>query len=248
MPRGLRVGPNLDITTRININDSHEQARAISYIRSAKPLVVVMSPTCRPYGHWARYNSVLYPDTWKMSYAWVSPHGRFCGKVALLQLRAGRFFMLEQTAGNTLLDEPEWAETLDSPEVKSVNIHQCATGLRNAACELCYIPTIIVSTSADILTQFRNCVCDKTHPHGRATTEQQHWTNKFASRIVSGIISLKRRVAECMYPVVGTTGCRACKSHRSATDPEHTRDPTYCRFPRWNPSSMTAQHATATYH
>ena len=62
----------------------------------AGPLVVVMAPTCKPFGPRAAMIRSLTPDEWLEAYDQSAPHGRFCGHVAKRQIVDGLFFPNEQ--------------------------------------------------------------------------------------------------------------------------------------------------------
>ena len=93
--RCFRSGGNFDLVTKCDLNDPRQQQMVRVYIRTARPLVVVMAPTCTPFGAWARINYYTNYWSWKASYDLAAPHGRFCGEVAGMQLDAGRFFINE---------------------------------------------------------------------------------------------------------------------------------------------------------
>ena len=63
---------------------------------SSDVFVAVMSPTCGPFGPLSHLNKAAQPAAWQASYERAAPHGRFCGVVALLQLRKKRHFVNEQ--------------------------------------------------------------------------------------------------------------------------------------------------------
>ena len=69
-----------------------------------------MAPTCTPYGPFGNRQRKVNYEGWLRSYSAATPHGRFCGKVARAQIRAGRFFHFEQPYPSKLYDEPPWPE------------------------------------------------------------------------------------------------------------------------------------------
>ena len=126
--RCLRSGGNYDLVTQCDLNDPAQQRQVLRYIQVGKPLVVVMAPTCTPFGALARVNYYTNHRSWLRSYHLAAPHGRFCGEVALLQLQAGRFFVNEQPQGSWLYEERPWPAVLAHPDVFGVVVHQCMTG------------------------------------------------------------------------------------------------------------------------
>ena len=90
--RHLKAGENFDLVTGVDLNDEIQQAAVERYFRQQRPLVVIMAPTCRPFGRWATFNYARNYDTWLRSYNDAAPHGRFCGYLAMLQIEIGGFY------------------------------------------------------------------------------------------------------------------------------------------------------------
>ena len=67
--------------------------------------VAVMAPTCTPYGPLSNFNYVMHYDAWLESYRKANPHGKVCGRVAMIQLDLGRDFMNEQPYPSGLYEE-----------------------------------------------------------------------------------------------------------------------------------------------
>ena len=219
--RRLKSGGNFDIVTDVDLNDPKVQHEVMTYILKAKPLVVVLSPVCTPFGPLARFNKMVNYDTWLRSYRLAAPHGRFCGGVAMLQLDAGRHFVLEQPQSSTLLDEPPWPKVSAHPNTRKVTIDQCATGKRGRDGLLVKKPTDLFASHEALLHPFQNLRCNGRHQHsnseGKVNTKMlAEWTYDFASRIVDGIKRLKKvlstpgtrsgeRRQGKVYPTVGTS-------------------------------------------
>ena len=106
--RHLKSGGNFDLVTGCDLNTKEGQRQFLYYLENAKLLVVVMGPTCTPFGPWANLNKVLHYDSWLKSYHQAAPHGRFCARVALTQMRNGRYFVNEQPFPSNLYEEPPW--------------------------------------------------------------------------------------------------------------------------------------------
>ena len=69
---------------------------ALQYLTTIGAAVAVMAPTCTPYGPGSYFNHLMHYESWLASYLMASPHGKFCGKVALAQLELERDFLNEQ--------------------------------------------------------------------------------------------------------------------------------------------------------
>ena len=107
--RHLASGGNWDLVTSCNLNDPEVQRAASHYLDTAGAAVAVMAPTCTPYGPLSNFNYVMHYDSWLESYRKASPHGKFCGRVAMRQLELDRDFMNEQPHPSWLYEEPPWA-------------------------------------------------------------------------------------------------------------------------------------------
>eukprot|EP00971_Amphidinium_carterae_P329043 6461287-Amphidinium_carterae.2 len=73
---GLVAGKNHDLVAGIDLNEPREQQKLYNYIRTHRPLCIVMSPTCRPFGGWSHFNRVMNPEQWQRSLDQALPHGR----------------------------------------------------------------------------------------------------------------------------------------------------------------------------
>ena len=54
--RRCSTGENFDLITNWDLNDANQQRMVLMYLRVHRPLVVVMSPTCRPFRRLGNYN------------------------------------------------------------------------------------------------------------------------------------------------------------------------------------------------
>ena len=122
--RHMNTGRNYDIVTNCNLNDPAQQAAVTQYIRTYRPLVAIMAPTCTPFGPMANFNWHRNYDTWLRSYNDAAPHGRFCGEVALLMMELNRYFLNEQPFPSMLYDEPPWPTVRAHPDVTQEVVHQ----------------------------------------------------------------------------------------------------------------------------
>ena len=73
--RSLRAGPNFDLIAGVGLNNRRDHGKR-------HVLVVVMAPTCGPFGPMGRFVKYVTLDAWQRSYDLAAPHGKFCGVVA----------------------------------------------------------------------------------------------------------------------------------------------------------------------
>ena len=126
--RGLRAGDNFDILCSCDLNDESNQAKVIKYIKDSRPLVTIMAPACTPYGPMDNTVKHVSWESWKRSLDYARPHGKFCGRVALLVDKLNLFFIVEQPHSSKLWEKSEWQEVLESPTTVSLVMRQCMTG------------------------------------------------------------------------------------------------------------------------
>jgi hypothetical protein len=48
--RHLKAGANFDLITGWDLNDERQQNLVLKYLDECRPLVVIMGPTCKPFG------------------------------------------------------------------------------------------------------------------------------------------------------------------------------------------------------
>ena len=118
--RHLKTGENFDLVTHCDLNDKRTQDDVEYYITTYKPLVIVMAPSCTPFGAWARYNYYANYQGWLKSYQEAAPHGRFCGRMALKQTNQSRYWLNEQPEGSWLYYEAPWPEVINHPSTVSI--------------------------------------------------------------------------------------------------------------------------------
>ena len=91
-------------------------------------MVVILQPNCRTVGRFTPLNQQNNYDTWYEHFKEDLPHMKYCGEVALLQMKLNRYFLREQPAGS-LLDSyvKTWTEVQNHHEVMTTHTYQCMT-------------------------------------------------------------------------------------------------------------------------
>ena len=144
--RRLRTGHNFELTTGTNLCDKATQKVVLAYIRLAKPLVVLMGPRCDVFGPLGSRNRVLRSDSWQAAYVTAAELAEFCGVVAELQMREGRFFVNEQPFPSQLYRVSPWPQVRAMPACLAVVFHQCRVNQQIQG-KLVKKPTELVSNS-----------------------------------------------------------------------------------------------------
>ena len=247
--KGLVAGDNFDLVCSCDLNSPINQQKVLSYIKEHRPLIVVMAPTCTPFGPMSHLVRRMSPEAWQRSLKQARPHGRFCGRVAKEVDQLGIFFLAEQPFPSELWNEPEWKVVFARPNTKSILIHQCAAGQKGPNGGPAKKPTTFVSNSTIVLSHLTKFVCPGTHEHelleGGKAKFCQVWPWPLANAIVDGILELKQSF---VYPTVeGTTQtgsagparddedpfrkCPGCRGRVSKSDARHTCIRGECRWP-----------------
>ena len=240
MRRGLSAGDNFDLKCNCDLNDSVNQDKVLEYIKSVKPLVAVMAPTCTPYGPMANLVKHVTPASWKRSLDLARPHGRFCGRVAQLIQSIGKYFIAAQPHPSNLWREPEWLAVQRHPCTIKLVIHQCMAGQTGPSGMPAKKPTSLMANHVKLLEPLTKFVCDHSHTHepleGGKAVYCQVWPWRMAQAIVDGIVGLKLEMeAQGFFPELGsgtadsgevrpTMERPACRHHMSRYDARHTRD------------------------
>ena len=257
--RGLVSGGNLDLVTGVDLGDPQVQKAFTHYLETCYVLVVVLQPHCRSVGSFSSYNYQMNYYTWKQHFDEDLPHLQYCGKVALKQMRLGRYFLREQPAGSKLDGVEPWPAVQDHESVKTVLMDQCMAGAKDEQGYPVRKITEWTSNSEILLKPFAKCVCDNSHIHGtptgKALEKMKLYSWKLCGIVVDGIQAIKQAVksqavltacqSTSSYPVTSTgtepsdeppvrvphkgLGCPACNNSLRRDSPQHTRNPKTCR-------------------
>ena len=225
--RRLKVGRNFDLVTNVDLNRPKDQQLTKQYINDNHVLVVIMAPTCGPFGPMGQLNRKLHPSSWQRAYDNAAPHGRFCGEIAQLQLRKGRHFICEQPLGSTLYLEQPWPQVLNQSTVCQQKYDRCMAGLKaqSGPYKGMYIRKSSTMTASNpiLISHFVHLQCSGKHAHlqmkGQAENLSacQVWTWDEANRVVSGISDLKRELKSSAghFPITVSSGSQATPGQES---------------------------------
>jgi len=163
--RHLSIGNNFDIVTGTDLNDPVQQRKVLNYINSNNVLVAIMAPTCAPFGPISSLMKANDPAAWERSYAKAAPHGRFCGQVALNQLKKGRHFINEQPFPSKLYLEHPWPEVLQHNKTRRIVWDRCQTGCRGPSGRPARKRSCMITSHATLSKPFENHICPGRHIH-----------------------------------------------------------------------------------
>ena len=244
--RRLSTGKNFDLVCNIDLNDPKEQNKALRYLNANNVLVAVMSPTCAPFGPLSHLNKAAQPEAWQRSYENAAPHGRFCGLVALTQLKHGRHFINEQPDPSNLYKEHPWPTVLSTKGVVSVRWDRCQTGLVVKGLPAKKASRMVASHPL-LIAPFENKICKHRHQHQNLLNDRaklgQTWTWEESKLVASGISALKRFVEKAsafpniaVGPDASAAAASAAPAGASASASSSTAECKACRRGWWKHS------------
>ena len=259
--RKLHSGHCFELITGTDLTDPKVQAQVLSYLDLARPMVIVMSPICTPFGPLGHRNYILHRDAWCESFATAGPLANFCGKLALRQSQLGLFYVNEQPFPSSMYEIAPWPQVRARDDCHRVVFHQCKLGLQVNGLP-CKKPTELTSNSTVILRQFAGLRCDSSHTHAILLGGNAHaariWPHMMCSRLARGIELQAKALKEArsnrarppftssVYPSVASgsgdptpeeTGsepwrkCKGCLWRLHRADSLHNRTPGVCKYP-----------------
>ncbi|CAE7581720.1 RE1 [Symbiodinium sp. CCMP2592] len=157
--RTLHSGSNFELIAGANFADDAVQHKVLSYLSSAQPLIVLMTPYCNSQQASPHNASRQGPSD-----ARSSQLAHFCGKVALHQLQQGRYFLVEQPFPSSLYLCPPWPQVRDKPDVLRVVFDQCMIDQESGRAPA-QRRVELLANCAEVLTPFANLRCDEGHQH-----------------------------------------------------------------------------------
>ncbi len=200
--KGLITGSSMDLTTTDEMDRPwdftkiHMRNHAIRRIMDEKPAVLMLSPVCTHFSqamasNWARMTPEQKADKMKVA----RTHLKFACQLALLQHRAGRYYVLEHPRTATSWAEPCIQELEARTFAKKIIIDQCMYGLvivdTDKVAKPAKKPTIIM-TNCPAMSCTLGLRCDGKHEHcilvgKHRTSKAQVYPEKLCKAIVEGI-------------------------------------------------------------
>ena len=212
----LKVGSNFDLVTHTDLADPRDARSALEYFKSNRVAVAVMAPCCDCYGPLSHLNWSINYDTMLKKYKVGSAVAKFCGAVALLQLKKGLHFICEQPDPSDLYCEGDWPAVFSYPGVHQVKYDRCQCGLKvqHGAHKGLFIrkPSTMTVSCRELSDPFQNLKCQNRHEHlhglghGTEHSEAQVWTWNEAERVLTGCLNAIRlanygKTTKTSYPV-----------------------------------------------
>ena len=239
--RRLKTGHNFDLVCDVDLGDPMMQTAVAHYINDNNVMVVIMAPSCRAIGPTSKLNYRINPEGWAKSFDADLPHLEFCGRMAILQERKGRFWFAETSFPTWLWTLREWQHVALNPNTKKEVIHQCTLGVKGPNGLLVKKATEVSSNAPELINQFVGLKCTGLHEHDdmwgkpQQLRQLQVWSWSFCARLIQGVIDLKKRLRHQLgrraYTAYkGTFPCIGCDSNLPCGRTEHNRVNGECKF------------------
>ena len=171
--RQLSSGRSFELLTDACFIDPAVQHAMLTYVATAKPLLVLMAPVC--------------------DHASIQSLARFTGAIATKQSEQQRFFLIEQFYPSDLCNTNPWPAVRKEPASRRIVFHQCMIGQTSEGLPV-KRPTELVSNSTTLLKPFENLGCNGLHVHAptRGVTAKQalRWPPNMRSRIAYAVQEL----------------------------------------------------------
>ena len=255
---GLKTGVNFDITSGFDLRRADDTRMLVHYVSTRRPLVLVMAPPCKGFGALQHLNKIINPSAWQYARQEGLPLAKLCARLAELQIEGGRHFIVEQPAGSTMFQLPEWKKLASDHKLYQCQFDQCCVGLRMNRPPYLPVrkPTVLISSKESLIRRFVHKQCPGDHEHASISSlggnrhyvnscEMQVWPINMCRMIAAAIadtvhehVLSQRLSGPYMNSSLAYAGCVGCKQHLRKDDPLHDRGPT-CKFPdvesvRWS--------------
>ena len=200
--RKFRTGQVFDLVCGMDLTTERDQRTLKEYVHRYKPLMIAAGPPCTAFANLSRINRKRYPEQWRRSREIGEKLARLTAELCWIQIRNGRYFLVENPASSDLFTLPEFEQLSHAPGVNGVIFPQCALGLQTPEGMPVRKSTCILTNSKEVLHQFDDLEC--THEeHGaivgsyqgqKRSALAQVWPTEMCRRIVEGIAQIIRRI------------------------------------------------------
>ena len=135
MKIGLRAGSSMDLLTGWNFELKADRDRAIRQIDEEQPVLVIRSPPCTYFSMLQDLNkfNMRHDERWLARFndnlIKAIDHIKFCIKLYIRQMSAGRYWLHEHPRSAKFWQIPEMKELLKDSRVQVAYAEQCQFGL-----------------------------------------------------------------------------------------------------------------------
>ena len=244
---GLKSGLNFDVTAGFDLNRAADVQVLLDYVRCMRPLVVLLFPSCKSFGHSGRANRGVTKESWVQSRIVGETLAAVCLQVAKMQFDASRHYLIEQPSGSELYKFKDWREFFHNTGAFRCVFDQCQTGLKAEVQPFLPIrKRTEVWTSAEILIRGlrdKQCAGDHQHAQGPIWNSSHHtsfgrssqfWPLQLCDIMAASISDLALSSSQAYFPSDAHLECPGCRWHKRKTDPSHLRVGD-CKYPREEP-------------
>ena len=144
----------------VDLREPAEVVALRGYLDKIRTQIVIMAPTCTPFGPLSYINSVHAPKAWRRSLEEAMPLARTCGAVAMYQPERDRDFFAEQPAGSWMYWIEPWPAVRRHPRTTRELLDQCQTGARSPSGRPIRKTSDLWASDGDLLAPFAGFRCE----------------------------------------------------------------------------------------
>ena len=160
--RGHLTGDPLSLETGWDFMRSLDRRAAIAKVKKEKPFFLVLAYPCGPWSPLMRLNPAVNLEAKREDHLQLI---RFALKLARIQLREQRRFILENPIGSESWSLPEVIKFLEEEEAKLARFDQCRFNLRSDTGMLHKKGTQMATSSQAVHDRLHQVRCSRDHVH-----------------------------------------------------------------------------------
>ena len=189
--RGLIPGETLTLNTGFDFRLESHRKKALDLIKKKKPYVVVLAFPCGPWSPLQRLNPA-HDLSEKRAEGVILI--RFAVEVALLQLRCGRHFLVENPVPSLGWKVPELDLLRQDPATLEVVVDMCRFGLKGPDGNLHRKGTRLLTSMQAVVSNLMDHRCVGGHVHSpvlggsKITSAAGHYTPQFSDALIQAFM------------------------------------------------------------
>ena len=206
--RGLNAGDSLTLGTGWNFLLPEHQEQALKLIERTKPYLVVLAFPCGPWSSLQFLNPNVDPLKLEQMQAEALELVRFAIRVAELQLKGDRHYLMENPKGSMAWKLAVLRDFIERTNALETVIDMCCFNLRAADGGLHRKATRLVTSMQSLVSMMGNRRCSGDHPHTpvmggkHVTTAAGRYTVEFASAVVEAALQQHDFETDTIFPEV----------------------------------------------
>ena len=190
--RGHSVGTPMSLENGWNFLREDHREKALQIVREEKPFCLVLAFPCGPFSPLQRLNS-KGQETLDARQADGLVLMRFAIQLAQEQINNGRHCILENPRPSQAWHMVEMRRFLEENDINTAVFDQCRFGLKSLSGGLHKKPTMVASSSSEVVSQLDGVRCMRDHTHvpvlggSKITAHAGIYPHQLARALVVGI-------------------------------------------------------------